>query len=71
MNAVLGQKRVMMKDIINLKVGSTIVLDKEPDEDIVLLCGGVPMMSGKLGKMAENKAVRVTDIINKRMKEMM
>jgi flagellar motor switch protein FliM len=71
LSAVLGQKRVMMRDIVNLRVGSTIVLDKEPDEEITLLCGGVPMMSGKLGKMGDHKALKVTDIINKRMKEML
>lgn len=71
MNAVLGQKMAMMKDIMNLKVGSTIVLDKEPDEEITLLCGGVPMLSGKLGKMGDHKAVKVTEILNKRMKEML
>lgn len=70
LDAMLGQKMAMMKDIVNLKVGSTIVLDKEPDEEITLLCGGVPMLSGKLGKMGDSKAVRVTEILNKRMKEM-
>ena len=71
MNAVLGSKMAMMKDIMNLKIGSTIVLDKEPEDEITLLCGGVQMLSGKLGKMGDHKAVKVTEIINKRMKEML
>lgn len=71
LDAVLGQKHVKMSDVVNLKVGSTIVLDQEPDDDITLICGGIPMMTGKLGKMGENKAVRVTEIVNKRMKEIM
>lgn len=71
LDAILGQKRVSMSDVVNLKVGSTIVLDQTSDDDITLMCGGIPMMTGKLGKMGENKAVKVTEIVNKRMKEIM
>lgn len=71
LDAMLGQKRVKMSDVVNLKVGSTIVLEQSPDDDISLMCGGIPMMTGKLGKMGENKAVKVTEIVNKRMKEIM
>jgi len=68
MEAILGQKIAMMKDVMNLKVGSTIVLDKTPDDDIILKCGGINMMSGKLGKMGDNKAIKINEIINKKMK---
>lgn len=71
LDALLGQKRVRMSDVVNLKVGSTIVLEQQKDDDITLMCGGIPMMTGKLGKMGENKAVKVTEIVNKRMKEIM
>ena len=71
LEAILGQKSVKMSDIVNLRVGSTIVLDKEPDEDIKVMCGGIPMMAGKLGKMGDNKAIKVTEIINKKMKELL
>jgi flagellar motor switch protein FliM len=71
LDAILGQKVGMMKDVMNLRVGSTIVLDKEPDDEIMLKCGGINMMTGKLGKLGDNKAVRVTEIVNKKMKEMM
>ena len=59
LDAMLGQKRVRMSDVVNLKVGSTIVLEQQPDDDITLMCGGIPMMTGKLGKMGEYKAVKV------------
>ncbi len=71
LDAILGQKHSMMKDVMNLRVGSTIVLDKDPEEDIIIKCGGINMMTGKLGKLGDNKAVRVTEIVNKKMKEMM
>src|SRR6185436_14299387 len=41
LDAILGQKRVLMSDVVNLKVGSTIVLEQQPDDDITLMCGGI------------------------------
>jgi flagellar motor switch protein FliM len=67
-NAILGSKRLFMNDIVKMKVGTTIMLDQEPDADVNILCGGIPMMQGKLGKMGEKKAIKITKITNKRMR---
>ena len=71
MDAILGQRMLKMGDVMNLKVNSTILLDQEPDEDISLLCGGIPMMKGKLGKMGDKKAIKVSQITNKKMREIL
>ena len=71
LDALLGQKMVKMSDVINLKIGSTIILEKEPDEDITLMASGIPMMTGKLGKLGDKKAIKIGEIVNKRMKEIM
>lgn len=71
LNAILGQKVAKMGDVMKLKVGSTIVLDKEPDENVDVLCGGIPMVAGKLGKSGEHKAIQIQAITNKRMEEEM
>jgi len=67
-NAILGSKRLFMNDIVKMKVGTTIMLDQEPDADVNILCGGIPMMQGKLGKMGDKKAIKITKITNKRMR---
>lgn len=64
--AVLGKKTALLSDIMKLTIGSTIVLDKLPDDDVVLSCGDVPMVSGKLGRKGENIAVRVNNVLNKK-----
>jgi flagellar motor switch protein FliM len=67
-SAILGSKRLYMSDIVKLKVGTTIMLDKEPEDDVSIFCGGIPMMQGKLGKMGDKKAIKITKITNKRMR---
>lgn len=59
--AILGKKNAVMADIVNLKVGSTIVFDTTPEDDIVLNCGNVPMVRGKLGKLGDNVAVKINE----------
>lgn len=68
-DAILGRKTSQFKDILNLKVGSTIMLDTKPDDDIVLSCRGVDILSGKVGKVDDTVAVSVEKILNKRMRE--
>lgn len=70
LNAILGQRMVKMSEVVKLKVGSTIVLEKDKDQPITLLCGGIPMLEGKLGKSGDHKALQITKVINKRMREM-
>lgn len=70
LNAVLGQKMAKLSDITKLKVGSTIILDKDQDEPITLICGGIPMLKGKLGKTGDSKAIQIAEIINKRMQDL-
>lgn len=67
-NAILGSRRLHMNDLMKMKVGTTIVLDQEPDADVQVLCGGIPMMQGKLGKMGDKKAIKISKITNKRMR---
>ena len=68
-DAILGRKKTKFEDVMNLKVGSTIMLDKKPDEDVILSCRGVDILSGKLGKVDDTVAVSVEKILNKRMRE--
>lgn len=68
-DAILGKKTTVFKDILDLKVGSTIVLDTKPDDDIILSCKNVDILSGKIGKVEDSVAVSIENILNKRMRE--
>jgi flagellar motor switch protein FliM len=67
--AVLDEKTVMLHDVMNFKVGSTILLNCSPNEPIQLKCGSVVLTTGKIGRVGDNIAVRVEEPIRKKAKE--
>lgn len=67
--AILNEKMVTLGDVMRFKVGTTIMLDCKPDDEIKLKCGGVEMTSGKLGRTTDKIAVLITEPIRRRSQE--
>lgn len=65
--ANLGTKKTLMKNVMDLKVGSTIVLNTSPDDEIMLNCHGINILKGKIGCVGDNVAISVSEVINKKM----
>jgi len=57
--AVLDEQTLMLSDILALKVGSQLALNAQPNSDVKLYCGNVPMFNGKLGRKGGNIAVQL------------
>lgn len=62
--AILGTKATSLKEISELEVGSTLILDNLPDDDIVLKCRGIEVLKGKVGCVDNDVAVVATHVIN-------
>ena len=58
-DAVLDEQMMNLTQIMDLKVGSQIVFSCTEDPDIVLRCGGEPLINGRMGRKGNNIAVRV------------
>ncbi len=67
--AVLNQKMANFHDIMHLKVGSTILMNNEPEDEIILRCGTTKMFSGKLGRLGKKIAVMINNMKNKKIRE--
>lgn len=67
--AVLDEKRMTLGQVMNLQVGSTIMLDVKPDGVVKIKSGGVPLTTAKLGRVGDKIAVSLIEEI-KRTKEM-
>ncbi|MBN8530604.1 MAG: flagellar motor switch protein FliM [Alphaproteobacteria bacterium] len=65
LEAVLDEKQLTLGDVMHFKVGTTVILNKSPDEDVLITCGGVPLLKGKLGRAGDGIAVRVSDFLFK------
>jgi flagellar motor switch protein FliM len=65
LEAVLDQQPMSLRDILNLKVGSRILLNAMPDSPVELRCGQLPMFHGTMGRKGNHIAVRVDEKIRK------
>jgi flagellar motor switch protein FliM len=63
--AVIGRKYVQMKDVFDLSVGKTLILDTLPDQEIVLSCRNVDVLKGKVGRVDDDMAVVVSRVLRK------
>lgn len=59
LNAILDEQTLSLSEVMNFKVGQTLVFNKTPDDEIVLKCGDVPMLSGSLGRSGQMMALKV------------
>lgn len=67
--AIFNEKMVTLRDVMSLKVGSTMLLDCSPDDDITLRCGGIPVTTGTLGRVRENIAISIHDPVKQKTRD--
>ncbi|MCK5295447.1 MAG: flagellar motor switch protein FliM [Alphaproteobacteria bacterium] len=59
LSAVLEQFHMPLRDIVNMKVGSRIMLNSTPNSDVQLFCGDAPLFTGRMGQSNEHIAVKI------------
>ena len=57
--AVLDTFEVSLRDVLNWKVGSRVLLNVGAQAEITLACGDLRMFTGKMGRKAGNIAIRI------------
>lgn len=68
MEAVLDEQTMPLRDILDLKVGSRIMLNATPHSKIQMRCGDVPMFSGQMGRKGNHIAIRVDNKVKPQQK---
>lgn len=63
--AVLDEMTLPLKKVMSLEVGETVILNSGPDDPVHLRCGGIPLVSGNMGRTGSNIAVSVASGISK------
>jgi flagellar motor switch protein FliM len=59
--AVLDEKMMSLNEVVNLKVGSQIMLNVGPNAPIDLRCGELSLMTGKMGHKSGKIAIQIED----------
>ncbi len=57
--AVLDEQVMMLQDVMALELGRTLLFSASPDSSVELRCGGVPLLTGRMGRVGNNIAIRV------------
>ena len=59
----LGKRQISVRDLLSLKVGDTLSLEKESSEPLVAKVQGVPKFLGRAGIYGANKAIQIENRI--------
>ncbi len=61
--AVLDELPMTLNQVMNLEVGQTLLLSAGPNSPVEMRCGGIALLSGKMGRVGHQVAVRVESSI--------
>jgi flagellar motor switch protein FliM len=64
-DAVLYEADVPLKQLMQLKVGDTLPLDIRPDALVAVRCGATTLTEGRMGRVGDRVAIRVTKQLRK------
>ena len=59
-----GQKRMLLRDILELHPGTAVALDRQVQEPVELLVGGRVVAHGEVVIIDGNYGIRITEILN-------
>lgn len=68
-DAILDEFEMPLGEAMNFKVGQTLMLNVDEKSDIVLRCGEVDLLTGKMGRHADHVAISLNHNLNNRMTE--
>ena len=66
--AVLDRHMTSLKQVLQWKVGTKLLLNATPDSDVEMICGDIPMFYGHMGRKSDHIAIQIEDKI-KRQKD--
>src|SRR5215831_3793098 len=64
-DAVLYEAQLPLRELMNLNVGQTLALDLKSDAPVAIRCGHVTLTEGRMGRVGDRVAVKVTKPLRK------
>jgi flagellar motor switch protein FliM len=61
--AILDERKISLGEVVDLKIGSTILLDVSPDDPVQLKCGGIALTTAQVGRVGNKMAVAINEDI--------
>lgn len=63
LEAVLDERKISLGEVVDLKIGSTILLDVTPNDPVRIKCGGVSLTTAQVGRVGDKIAVAINENI--------
>ncbi len=61
--AILDERKISLGEVVDLKIGSTILLDVMPEDPVRIKCGGVPLTTAQVGRVGDKIAIAINEDI--------
>ncbi|MBF0431615.1 MAG: flagellar motor switch protein FliM [Fibrobacteria bacterium] len=68
-STIVGDLQLTIRDLLQLKNGDVLVLDKLANSDLLVKVGGKPNFLGKVGVVGNNKSIQINSIIEREVGE--
>lgn len=68
-NAVMHETQMTLGEIMQFKVGTTVILNCKPEDEITLKCGDVDLTQGSLGRVEDKVAIKLSRPVSDSAKE--
>ncbi len=59
LEVILDEQTMTLGEVFGLEVGQTLMLNAQPDGEVDIRCSGVPMMTGRVGKLGRHVAIKI------------
>ncbi len=62
LTAELGRTRMLVRELLNLRIGSIVELDRQVGSDVDVLVNGTPFAKGEVVVVDEELGIRITEL---------
>lgn len=59
--AILDERKISLGEVVNFKIGTTIMLDTKPDTPLKIKCAGVPLTTAQVGRVGDKIAIAINE----------
>ncbi len=66
LEVILDEHNMTLGEVLGLEVGQTMMLDTQAESEVEVRCSGIPMMTGRVGKLGRHVAVRIEKVLDKK-----
>ena len=66
LEVILDEYTMTLGEVLGLEVGQTLMLNAQAEGEVEMRCGGVPLMTGRVGKLGRHVAVKIEKVLNAR-----